>query len=470
MKYVYLKLWTCEQQNTSFMLETVYLLPELLVLQMKGNRQLCVYLSAKNSFPFITEKSTVKEGARNIWPKLKNNTLSGIRIASNDRIVYMDLQHKDIYGESVLHTLVLELMPPKPNAILLGEHNRIVDALFKYSYADNSQRQVLPNLPYQPPKTSFIPNPQEEQIQLPDSCDSWNGFFYDTYQVILHTPTSTDASRKAESYLLKELKKLQKKLAAQEQDLGFAAQADYLLACAEALKPNLGSIKPGQTSFQTINYLSSDLSEIKMDLLPDKSPKENLQLYIKKYHKAKNGYQIIQENISKTQVEIDQVLSLLRRIEKGEQLDLEVASSQSVRQLISTANASSKLLNLHLGDEYQIVIGRKARENDFITTQLAKAHDYWFHSRIYHGAHVLLRCFKKQTPPPDLIELCCNLAAGYSKAKNSLNVPVDYTQIRFVRKPRKSPPGFVTYTNHHSVYASPMDIRKAREILCEKQS
>jgi len=91
-----------------------------------------------------------------------------------------------------------------------------------------------------------------------------------------------------------------------------------------------------------------------------------------------------------------------------------------------------------------------------------------FHSRIYHGAHVLLRCFKKQEPGPELINLCCNLAAGYSKAKNSANVPVDYTQIRYVRKPRKSAPGLVIYTNHHSVYATPIDIRAAREQLCIK--
>ncbi|MDP2172768.1 MAG: NFACT RNA binding domain-containing protein, partial [Candidatus Cloacimonadaceae bacterium] len=115
--------------------------------------------------------------------------------------------------------------------------------------------------------------------------------------------------------------------------------------------------------------------------------------------------------------------------------------------------------------DFEIVIGRKASENDFVTTQLGRPHDWWFHTRIYHGAHVLLRNFHKKEPTGETIRLCCSLAAWYSKAKFSTNVPVDYTQIRFVRKPRKSAPGYVTYSNHHTYFASPMDIRAVREAL-----
>ena len=408
--------------------------------------------------------------AKAIWSRLKNYNLNKIRIADNDRILCLDLQHKDIYGDTNLLSLAVELMPPKPNVILLDDKEKIIDALHKYSYADNPQRQILPNLPYQAPKTSFVQSSSEEPIQLPEGCSSVNDHFYQTYLHTQNTPSESDIYQKNISYLQKEKKRLNKKLQAQKQDLVVAAQADYWLACAEAMKPLLHSIKPGQTSLKTTNYLDSQLAEIEISLLPDKNPRENLQIYLKKYHKAKNGLEIIKANLAKTETEIEQIEILQQRIMQGEQLDLSLNSQQSVKQLLSTSNATARLLNLRLGDEYQIVIGRKAKENDFITTQLAKAHDYWFHSQIYHGAHVLLRCFKKQTPTPDLIELCCNLAAGYSKAKNSANVPVDYTQIRYVRKPRKSAPGFVTYTNHHSVYATPIDLRKARDILCEKQN
>ncbi len=111
------------------------------------------------------------------------------------------------------------------------------------------------------------------------------------------------------------------------------------------------------------------------------------------------------------------------------------------------------------------MVGRKARENDFVTTQLAQPHDWWFHTRIYRGSHILLRCFRKTDPSPELLNLCCSLAAWYSKARFSINVPVDYTQVRYVRKPRKSAPGFVTYTSHHTVFAEPKDLRTVRSEL-----
>jgi predicted ribosome quality control (RQC) complex YloA/Tae2 family protein len=73
-------------------------------------------------------------------------------------------------------------------------------------------------------------------------------------------------------------------------------------------------------------------------------------------------------------------------------------------------------------------------------------------------AHVLLRNYRKQEPGADIIRLCSSLAAWYSSAKFSVNVPVDYTQVRYVRKPRGSAAGFVTYTNYKTCFANPLDI------------
>lgn len=468
MKHIFLKQWISEIEDPGKSLEAIFLLPELLILQLKGKQQLCICLSRQNSFPFFSPEPIDTTQARLIWNRLKNAALQSLTLADNDRILSLALLHKDIYGEVNNFTLVVELMPPRPNVILLGNDSKIIDAIYKYSYADNPQRQVLPNLPYLPPRAAFSAEEVMEIPALPAGFGNWNAYFCAVYHKLTTDPEQADELRQLKTILSKEQKKLAKKLLLQKQDLATAEKADYWLACAEGLKPNLAKIKQGQTSFTTVNYFDPNLVGITIELLPDKSPRENLQLYVKKYHKAKNGLEIIKANISQTEAELSRVNSLLERLEKGEQVSIELKGKGSVKQLISAVEATDKLLNLRLGDEFQIVIGRKAKENDFISTQLGKAQDYWFHSRIYHGAHVLLRCFKKQTPTEELIELCCRLAAGYSKAKNSLNVPVDYTQIRFVRKPRKSAPGYVTYSNFKSVYASPLDIRQARELLCTK--
>jgi predicted ribosome quality control (RQC) complex YloA/Tae2 family protein len=468
VKHKILKLWISELPEQKDSLEVIYLLPELLILQLKARGQLCICLSGKNSFPFLPLQPIDSSQGKLLWTRLKNASLDSIKLSENDRILSLAFTHKDIYGEVSSYRLIAELMPPKPNVILIGTENRIIDALHKYSYADNAQRQVLPNLPYQAPKTAFNPDDDSAIPILPEGCMSWNEHFVMIYRKLLSDPAEADGLKHSIAILNKELKKLNKKLALQKQDLASAEKGDFWLACAEALKPGLASLKQGQTSFRAINYLDPNLPEIEIELQPDKSPKDNLKLYLKKYHKAKNGLEIIKENISRTETEVTKITALQDRISKGETINLDHTSKNSVKQLLSRVDATDKLLSLRLGDEYQIVIGRKAKENDFISTQLGKANDYWFHSRIYHGAHVLLRCFKKQIPNDELLELCCRLAAGYSKAKHSLNVPVDYTQIRYVRKPRKSAPGFVTYTNFKSVYANPIDLRQARELLCIK--
>lgn len=465
MKYAYLSAWVKELSHFTASLETCYLTSELFILSLKGGAKFCFVLSSKDTFAYLDDTRLNLDGAKTLWPMLKNAAVDSISLADSDRILYINLSHIDIYQQVAHFTIVVELMPPQPNIILCNGKNIIIDALKKYTFADNPQRQVLPGLQYVPPKTSFLPDNETINPPYPDGSDTCNSYFKARFREVVHTASKVDLRAQQSVIVKRELKKLQKKLKLQQQDLHEAELADYWRDCAEGIKPNLHRIKAGDESYCTVNYFDPNLAEICIPLLKDKSPKENLQYYLKKYQKAKKGLSIIKDNIAKTSEEIAKTEALLLRIESGEQTDLNLGKAESAKQIIQKASLSDKLIGLKIGDDYQIVIGRKATENDFITTQLGRPHDWWFHSRIYHGAHVLLRCFKKQEPTPELIRYCCNLAAWHSQAKFSANVPVDYTQIRFVRKPRKSPPGYVIYTNHHSVYATPMDLRAVKEAL-----
>lgn len=473
MKYYFLKAWEQEIEQVSRSIEALNYQPELLTLSFKHGLKLCIVLSARDAFPFFSRDFIVADNARPLWPILVNTQCRSISLAEGDRILYLDIIHRDIYQQQLNYVLIAELISPKPNLILAirnGEELKIHDAIHKYGYADNPQRQILPGWPYIPPtiKTSF---PPEAPITVfPDGGSSCNNYFQWHYHQVFSRQQDKDWGLHQKSILHQQLQKLNKKLEKQQAELKEAGQADYFLACAEALKPNLPNIQSGQSSVCTTNYLDPALGEIIIPLLKDKSPRDNLKNYLKKYHKAKNGLARIQENIIGTISEIDELQALLQRVENGKTLALNLDKKDDAGSIRVKENQLSKLLQYKVNEDWQIVIGRKAKENDFITTQLAKPHDWWFHSRIYHGAHVLLRCLRKKDPDDRLIEICASLAAWYSKAKFSTNVPVDYTQIRFVRKPRKSAPGFVTYTNFKSVYASPMDIRAVREKLNSAQN
>jgi predicted ribosome quality control (RQC) complex YloA/Tae2 family protein len=468
MTYAYLAAWMMERQDFAGSIEACYQQDERFILILKGGIKLCFVLNPGDSFPYLTEANLFLEGAKSMMQSLKNAQLTGLSLSETDRIIYATILHRDIYQQNTEFILVAELMPPQANVILCQKKDDkllIIDALRKYTYADNPQRQVLPGLTYVAPKTAFTPDKELITAPYPDGSMDCNTYFRRRFEEVIQNRSSEQKLVSQMAQLKREIKKLEKKLKLQQQDLQEAEKVDYWRDCAEALKPNLKAISPGQTSFSTVNYYDPELKEITIPLLAEKNAHDNLQTYLKKYHKAKKGFVIIGENIAKTRLEIDRTKELLTRTEAGEEMDLNLKTGSSATQIIQKAGIVDKLLSLKISDDWQIVIGRKAKENDFITTQLGRPHDWWFHSRIYHGAHVLLRCLKKKDPSPELIRHCCNLAAWYSQAKYSANVPVDYTQIRFVRKPRKAAPGYVTYTNHHSVYATPMDLRELRELL-----
>ncbi|MBM4400082.1 MAG: DUF814 domain-containing protein, partial [Candidatus Cloacimonetes bacterium] len=208
----------------------------------------------------------------------------------------------------------------------------------------------------------------------------------------------------------------------------------------------------------------SNLTSISIPLFKEKSPQENLNFYLKKYRKAKQGKEKLASQIKQTYEEISQIKSILVMFESNIWQDL-ITQDADVFQTTSHLKKADNLFRLPVNKDWEIVIGRKATENDFISTQLGKPNDWWFHTRIYRGSHILLRNYHKLELPPPLCELCCRLAAWFSKARNSSNVPVDYTQIRFVRKPRKSAPGYVTYSSHKTIFAEPLEPAAAKEVI-----
>lgn len=465
MKYNFLAAWAYQHRALNAVVDRILFQANALTLYLVKAPALVIVTSAQDSFIYQDPEPAKPTADREIWQQLRGAAITGISIKPDDRIISIHLLQKDIYGERKQIEMLCELMPPKPNVILLKQDSRLVlDALIKYSLADNPMRMVLVNQPYYPPQTSFEPD-QSEGVTIPDSyqTQSLDIYFRLRHQQILLPSDAKSTIDGKIRFLKKELKRLHKKHKLQEQDLENALKMDYYQACAEAIKPNMHQIEPGQEELIVTNYFDPAMGDIKIPLQPDKSPQQNLHYYIKKYRKAKTGKSIIEINIKRTIDEMAAVQKLIQRLEAGEDIDLDMRDkggsiSQKVDQL-------DRILQLKIGDGWHIYIGRKAKENDFITTKVGKAQDWWFHSRIYRGAHVLLKNHRKQEPPAELVRACCALAAWYSQAKFSVNVPVDYTQIRYVRKPKGSAVGFVTYSNYKTFFANPKDIRVVREEL-----
>ena len=191
------------------------------------------------------------------------------------------------------------------------------------------------------------------------------------------------------------------------------------------------------------------------------SPSENAQRYFKKYQKAKAGRDFALARQAETLEELQylegQLDNLSKCTEDGELMEL----GEELRQLGYMKSKQSrkkqpklppsKPMHFIASDGTDIFVGKNNRQNDALTAK-ASGDDTWLHTKEIPGSHVIL---KSASPSKTVLYEACVLAAWYSKARGSANVPVDYTLRKFVKKPGGAKPGMVIYTTNHTAYVTP---------------
>ena len=105
-------------------------------------------------------------------------------------------------------------------------------------------------------------------------------------------------------------------------------------------------------------------------------------------------------------------------------------------------------------DGFTILVGRNNVQNDRLTLKTAKGSDIWLHTKNISGSHVIVQA-NGQMVPDQTLEQAAILAAFHSKAADSRQVPVDYTEVRNVKKPAGAPPGMVIYEKNRTAYVTP---------------
>jgi predicted ribosome quality control (RQC) complex YloA/Tae2 family protein len=264
-----------------------------------------------------------------------------------------------------------------------------------------------------------------------------------------------------EKFIQNELAKNEKKLIKLEQTLQDAEKADRYQLYGELLTANMYAMKRGQKEIEVINYYDENNGTIAIPLNPLKSPSENAQSYFQKYQKAKNSVSIVHEQIEKTKEEIVYFEGLLQQMESASQKDIEEIREELIEEgyLRNRMKAqkrqkpSKPVLDAYIStDGTEILVGKNNKQNDYLTTKLAKRDEIWLHTKDIPGSHVVIR---SANPSEQTLLEAAMLAAYYSKAKESSSVPVDYTKIRHVKKPSGAKLGFVTYDNQQTIYVTP---------------
>ena len=253
-----------------------------------------------------------------------------------------------------------------------------------------------------------------------------------------------------------------RRTANQRQELSECADRENLKIRGDLVMTNLYTIKKGQTSVVCSNYFSEDGGEICIELDPRLTPTQNAQKYYKEYRKADTAEKKLHELIAQGEEEqkyIDSVLDTLTRAETESdinQLREELSEQGYIRKKGGKARADKSLppMKYLSSDGYTILVGRHNRQNDKLTLKDSAKHDIWLHTHDITGSHTVI-VTNGETPPDTTILEAARLAAYHSKGRQSAQVPVDYTLIRYVKKPAGAKPGMVIFTNQHTVYVRP---------------
>lgn len=253
------------------------------------------------------------------------------------------------------------------------------------------------------------------------------------------------------------------KLNIQRQELENCADREQLRIKGDLLQANLYRIERGAQSVVVENFYDENNSELEITLNPALSPAQNAQKYYKDYNKAKNAQQILTVQIRKGEEELvyleslKDVLSRVRTEKELNQVRLEFMEQGYIKRNKSMTKKPSQLppLEYTTSDGFKILVGRNNRQNDQLTMKTASKRDYWFHTKDIPGSHTIVVTDGRELTENAVIE-AARVAAYHSKARESTNVPVDYTLVKHVSKPNGAKPGMVIFVNNRTVYVDPM--------------
>ncbi|WP_298017477.1 NFACT family protein [uncultured Dysosmobacter sp.] len=537
------------------------------ILLLRGNKRLLLNAGANAPRIQLTETARDNPAEPPMFCMLLRKHLVGARVAEItqpplERLVRLELDITDDFGQPGRRTLVLEAMGRRSNLILLDGEGRILDCMRRVDADMSAQRQVLPGLYYEPPaSTGRLPVTEETEAGFREKLSAANperqldAFLLDSYfgisplmarELAFRTAGETDRhifelDRTGEDrlwgeiqefvktvqesaftpYLLKQegrpvefacvsiaqygsavtleryesfsallddfyevrerqerarqrgadllrtattaRDRLRRKLALQEKDYAATQNRDELRICGDLITSNLYRVERGQSRFTCENFYDPDCASITIQLDPLLTPQQNAAKYYKRYTKAKTAERYLREQMEIARRDLEYLESVLEEIEHAEteQDFIDIRSELKDAGFLRRQGKGKKELKrtarpreFRTTSGFRVLVGRNNRQNDKLTLKDADYRDIWLHTQKIHGSHVIL-CTGGQTPDDDTIVEAAKLAAYYSRARESGNVPVDYTLVKNVKKPAGARPGMVVYPTYQTVNVTP---------------
>ena len=414
---------------------------------------------------------------------LEGCRISDAVVVENERILEFHFETYDELSEKRSLCLCIELMGKHSNVILYDRNTSIIIGCAHNVGAEKSRyRELQGGLKYiYPPKNTGLSNELKEQFKnlSQDKINEYlnaeifrpaiSGERYTLFEELLENSVPQNSvnsmldeyySKYQEQMVLKsekdklianvsaKFKKVNSSIDKISNLLKKRDNTEKYKLYGELLTANLYQKKDYTDKIEVFDYIHGE--NITIDLDNTKTLNENAQRYFKLYTKSKTTKEKSTEILNGLQIEKEYLGNILYSINSAEKLtDLaEIKSELGLEEKVSKKEQPS-IMKLDIKG-FEVYIGRNNKQNDYIISKLSKDEDYWFHTRLCAGSHVLLKVRDKE-PDEEVLFECCKLAREYSSANQPSKVGVVFTKRKFIKKPPAAPLGYVIYRNEKEV-------------------
>lgn len=269
--------------------------------------------------------------------------------------------------------------------------------------------------------------------------------------------------------LINILAKLQQKADSFSFRLKQSDQADLFREYGDLLMANLHLWQLGMKEIILNDFMTG--KPIKLTLNPEKNAVQNAQSFYKQHQKLKRAKNAVEPLLNEVVIEIN----YLQQVEQSLQQLNDYQNEQDLQTLteIKEELIQQKYLKNYQKQEqsrqneslphiykspsgFEVWVGRNNKQNDYLTFKIAGDYDLWFHTQEIAGSHLLLRLKPGDVAEDIDLQFTANLAAYYSRSRQSEQVPVVYTYPKFVYKPKGAKPGMVVYKKEKVLWGKPL--------------
>jgi predicted ribosome quality control (RQC) complex YloA/Tae2 family protein len=413
-----------------------------------------------------------------IRKRLSNAVLQKITKVENERILRFEFLAHDEIESFKKYTLIVQLTGRSANIFLLDERDFILDSLRE----NTGDGQEIASR-YQPPKrmgndqspvvggqlqktNSNEPRTTDNGQKFPKGNFSTLSEALDAHHQNLESEKQFQAKAKSAAAKIKqEITKREKLVKKLNQDLANHGDAEKWKRFGDLILANLADAARVDGKVLVVDYFDENTPTIEIEIDENLSLTEAAEKFFKRYTKARNAKEEIAGRMKILAGELADFNARKERIEravaeKDERFLSEMTGekSEGKRQKAKDKRDDSfkgarKFIS---SDGFEILVGKQSKDNDYLTFRIAKSLDFWLHAADYGGSHVVVRNPNRleNLPPQTLLE-AAEIAAFYSQGRSQVKAAVNYTQKKFVNKPKGAAAGLVSLSSFKTILVEP---------------